>query len=124
MSWNLGAWLGTQLGGTAWMAVAGALALSESRDAGAVVLMLFAAANVIGVVIWRNRNRFSAHAGLQILLPVLGNVGLAATYVLDRAGIFERIQTGPPISATEMYVAITCIVAALMLLFYFRFGRR
>lgn len=124
MQWNLGGWLGAQLGCTAWILVAGVLSLRVDLDTGLVVIALFIVANGIGMAIWRSRERLSAHAGLQMLVPIIGVVGLAAVYVLDRAGIYETIQVGGTVSARSSYGAIISVVAALMLMFYFQFGRK
>jgi hypothetical protein len=124
MQWNLGGWLGAQLGCTAWILVAGVLSFSTDPVAALVVTGLFALANVIGMIIWHNRERLTAYAGLQILLPVVGVVGLAGVYVLDRAGIYESIQVGGTVSARWTYGVIILVVAAMMLMFYFQFGRR
>jgi len=124
MQWNLGGWLGGQLGGSVWMLVAGLLSFSENPTAATTVIVLFVLANFIGTMLWRRRERLSPYAAIQMLLPVLGVFGLVAVFVLNRAGVYETIQIGGTISARVTYAAIVLIVAALMLIFYFRFGRR
>ena len=106
------------------MLVAGLLSFFENPIAATTVIALFAVANLIGIIMWLRRKRLSPYAAIQMLLPVLGVFGLAAVFVLDRAGVYETIQIGGTISAQATYVAIVLIVAALMLIFYFRFGRR
>ena len=123
MQWNLGGWLGGQLGGSVWMLVAGLLSFSADPTAAVTVIVLFALANLVGVILWRRRDGLSPYVGIQILLPVLGVFGLAGVFVLDQAGIYETIQIGGTISAHATYTAIVVVVAALMLMFYFRFGR-
>lgn len=124
MQWNAGGWFGTQLGASAWMFVAGALALRQDVAAALIVLVLFLITNTIGTGLWLRRDRISPYAGIQTLLAVLGATGLAAVYVLDRSGIFETIQIGARASAQSMYLVLIVVVAALMISFYFRFGRR
>ena len=124
MQWNLGGWLGGQLGGSVWMLVAGLLSFSTDPTAAMTVIVLFALANLVGVILWRRRDGLSPYAGIQILLPVLGVFGLVAVFVLDRAGIYESIQVGGTISAHVTYIVIVVVVTALMLMFYFRFGRK
>ena len=124
MQWNIGGWLGGQLGGSVWMLVAGLLSFSEDPLAASTVIVLFALANLIGTMLWRRRERLSPYAAIQMLLPMLGIFGLAAVSVLDRAGVYETIQIGGTISAQATYSAIVLVVALLMLIFYFRFGRR
>jgi hypothetical protein len=123
MGWNLGGWLGGQVGGTAWILIAGILAYHKNPDTGMIVLVLFALANLIGFVLWGLRSRFSVHAGLQTLIVMVGVFGAAAVYVLDRADLWEAIQIGGVVSANATYGIIALMVLALMILFYVRFGR-
>ena len=124
MTWNLGGWLGSQVGGTCWMVIAGLLAMRLDTAAGVGVLALFAMANAFGLLLWRNRHRLSAYHGVQMLLPVVGLAGAGATYMLDRSEIWEAIQVGGTVSATQMYLVLGGVVAALMASFYWRFGRQ
>jgi hypothetical protein len=124
MQWNLYGWLGGQLGGSAWMLVAGLLSFSADPMAAVTVIVLFALGNLVGIILWRRRDGLSPYAGVQILVPVLGALGLATVFVLDRAGIYETIQIGGSISAQATYAIIAVVVAALMLMFYFQFGRK
>lgn len=124
MQWNLGGWLGAQLGSTIWILVAGMVSLWSDVRTALVVIALFVLANLCGMVIWRRRQMLSAYAGVQILLPIVGVIGLAAVYALERSGIYESIQVGGTVSARSTYGIIILVVAALMLMFYFQFGRR
>ncbi len=76
--WNLGGWLSAQLGGTLWILVAGILSLWVDVTTAVAVIGMFVVANMIGMGIWRRREKLSAYAGIQILLPFIGAVGLAA----------------------------------------------
>ena len=49
MRWNLGGWLGGQVGGSCWMLVAGLLAISADLTAAIEVVGLFAFANLAGL---------------------------------------------------------------------------
>ena len=112
------------MGSTVWILVAGILSLWVDVTTAMAVIALFVLANVIGMAIWRRRETLSAYAGIQIVLPIVGIVGLAAVYLLDRAGIFESIQVGGTVSARSTYGIIILVVPALMLIFYFQFGRK
>jgi hypothetical protein len=92
--------------------------------AAVTVIVLFALGNLVGIILWRRRDGLSPYAGVQILVPVLGALGLATVFVLDRAGIYETIQVGGTVSAKATYAIIAVVVAALMLMFYFQFGRK
>lgn len=122
MHWNLGGWLGGQLGGTLWILIAGLIASTMRFATGLVVVGLFVAPNIFGFWLWSNRDRIAAYRATQILLPIEGAFGLAAVFVLDRAGLWEAIQQGGSVSAETTYVLIVIIVIALMLLFRHRFG--
>jgi len=124
LHWNLSGWLGAQLGGSAWMLISGILSYRLHQTTAITVLALFAITNLIGFGLWRLRNRLSPHAGIQILLTALGIFGLATVFVLDRAGIYEAIQIGASVSAKATYAVLIVVIAAMMFMFYFRFGRR
>ena len=124
LHWNVSGWLGAQLGGSAWMLISGILSFRLHTATAITVLTLFAITNLIGFVLWRQRNRLSAHAGIQILFTALGIFGLATVFVLDRAGIYEAIQIGQSVSAKATYAVLVVVIVAMMFMFYFRFGRR
>ena len=124
MRWNIGGWLGGQVGGTVWILVAGILSLWIDVNTAMIVIGLFVIANVVGMLIWRRRDKMSAYAGIQILLPIVGAAGLATVYMLERSNIYEAIQIGGTVSARSTYGIIVLVVAALMLMFYFQFGRK
>jgi len=124
MQWNIGGWLGAQLGGTIWILVAGILSLWVDVTTAIIIIALFVLANVIGMAIWRRRDRLSAYAGVQILLPIVGAVGLATVYILERSNIYESIQVGGTVSARSTYGIIVLVIAVLMLVFYFQFGKK
>ena len=124
MRWNIGGWLGAQVGCTAWILVAGILSLWIDVNTAMIVIGLFVIANVVGMLIWRSRDKVSAYAGIQILLPIVGAAGLATVYMLERSNVYEAIQVGGTVSARSTYVIIVLVVAVLMLMFYFQFGRK
>lgn len=123
MTWNLGGWLGGQLGGSAWILVAGLLTLPKDMLSAVIVLGLFAIVNVVGFILWSRRESLSPYVAIQILLPVLGAAGLLTVFVLDRADVYESIQHGSSVSANGTYFILVGVVAALMLMFWLRFGR-
>ena len=120
MRWNLGGWLGGQIGGSCWMLVAGLLSIPANTNAAIAVLGLFALANLLGWLIWRRRESFSPYKGLQMLIPVLGTTGIAAVYVLDSAGIYESIQVGASVAAGESYAILIVVVVVLMITFWWQ----
>ena len=123
MQWNLGGWLGTQFGGSLWMLIAGLLALPKEAVSGSIVLVLFAAVNLLGALLWKRRAKRAPHAALQILLVGLGASGAAAIFTLDRAGVWESIQIGGRVSAVASYFVLAAVILGLLLAFHLRFGR-
>ena len=119
----MGGWFGGQLGGTAWILVAGVLSAIEDIDTGLIVLATFAIPNVIGLFLWRSRETISCYKATQILIPVTGIFGLAAVYLLDDRNLWHDIQTGASVDSFYMYLALIFMVLWLMTTFYFRFGR-
>ena len=124
MRWNIGGWLGAQVGGTVWILVAGILSLWIDVNTAMIVIGLFVIANVVGMLIWRRRDKMSAYAGIQTLIPIVGAAGLATVYMLERSNIYEAIQVGGTVSARSTYGVIILVVAVLTLTFYFQFGRK
>lgn len=124
MRWNIGGWLGAQVGGTVWILVAGILSLWIDVNTAMIVIGLFVIANVVGMLIWRRRDKMSAYAGIQTLIPIVGAAGLATVYMLERSNIYEAIQVGGTVSARSTYGIIILVVAVLTLTFYFQFGRK
>lgn len=123
LKWNLGGWLGGQIGGSAWIMVAGLLTISRDAQTAVSVLGVCAFANILGYSIWLLRQKLTAHAGMQLLLLIMGIASCAAVYLLDRDRQFEAIQSGGAVSAKEMYLVIFFVIAGLMMTFFIRFGR-
>ena len=96
------------------------LAIPANLNAAAGVLGLFAVANFTGWQIWRRRDSLSPYKGLQMLIPVLGVTGIAAVFVLDRAGIYESIQVGSSVNAAETYAIFVGVVAVLMAILWWQ----
>lgn len=120
LSWNRGGWLGGQVGGSCWMLVAGLLSIPANLAAAIAVLGLFALANFLGWLVWRRRDSLSPYKGLQMLIPILGATGIAAVYVLDSAGIYESIQIGASVTASETVAILIGVVVVLMIMFWWQ----
>ena len=117
LSWNRGGWLGGQVGGSCWMLIAGLLSIPANLGAAIAVLGLFALANFLGWLVWRRRESLSPYKGLQMLIPILGATGIAAVYVLDSVGIYESIQVGASVTASETVAILIGVVVVLMIMF-------
>ena len=75
MNWNIGGWFGGQLGATVWILVAGILTAIRDFPAGALVILLFIIANVVGIVLGKSR-ALTCYASTQLLIVVSGFCGL------------------------------------------------
>ena len=117
VQWNLGGWLGAQLGSTCWMLIAAILTLPHDRGVAATVFILFAIPNLIGLRLWRSRDRLSPRNAMRTLILAAGLFGLAAVYVLDSGGVWEAIQVGGRASAGTAYGTILVVIAGLLFLF-------
>lgn len=121
LTWNAGGWFGAQIGGTCWIAICAALLSMHDVTIATAVFTLFLAANVIGIVVWRNRDRISLYSGINVLLTVIGAVSLAAVFVIDRAGLWHVVEgVGGTVSARQMYVMIAVMIVGLLVLFWSR----
>lgn len=114
-----GAWIGTQLGCTGWLAVAASLSAGEGSRAALVVFVLFAGANAVGLLLWTLRHRLRLWNALMILVLVCGGTSGAAVYALDEAGLWEAIQMEPWVySAATGYGTVAAVhLAVLFVLF-------
>lgn len=102
------------------MLVAGLLSIPANLAAATAVLGLFALANFLGWLVWRRRESLSPYKGLQMLIPILGASGIAAVYVLDGAGIYESIQVGASVTASETVAILIGVVVVLMIMFWWQ----
>jgi len=123
LDWNTNGWFGSQLGGTAWILVAAAIALGHNTWTGLILLVLFLIPNTVGYLLWRKK-KFSCHASIQVLFGLIGLFGLITIYILERNHLWLEIQKGGSISAIAGYFLIAAIVLILMITFYLRFGRK
>ena len=123
LEWNAGGWFGGQLGGTAWILVAAALATAQDTSTGLILLIIFLAPNIVGYLLWRTQ-KLSCYAALQILFSLVGVFGLLAIYILERRQLWIKIQMGSSVSAAYAYYMVIFITAILMVVFYLRFGRK
>ena len=119
LTWNAGGWFGAQIGGTCWIAICAAFLSMHNLTIATAVFALFLAANVIGIVIWRARNRISAYSGIKVLLIVIGVASIAAVFVVDRSGLWHLVEgVGGKVSARQMYLLIPVMIVGLFVLFW------
>ena len=122
MTWNAGGWFGGQLGATVWMLVAGISTAVRDLPAGMIVILLFAVASVIGIVLWVSR-KLSCYAPTQLLIAIAGVCGLLTVSFLEGKNTLTQMQAGEQVSALSIYWIVGLVFGGLMLIFYLRFGR-
>jgi len=114
--WNAGGWFGAQIGATAWIALLGILLLFDAPLLGVLVLALATAPNVIGIILWRTRERVGPYPATQILVAVSGAFALLTFVSLDVAGRIFILRAG----AGRHVYWILLVYPALMLVFHLR----
>jgi len=114
--WNAGGWSGAQIGATAWIALLGILLLFDAPLLGVLVLALATVPNVIGIILWRMRDRVGPHAAVQILAAVSGAFAFLAFVSLDAAGRISVLRGG----AGRRVYWVLLVYPAAMLVFYLR----
>ncbi len=70
--WNMGAWFGGQIGGTAWMLVGTVVLASHAPEVAAIWGLGFVLVNALGIWLWGHRDRFRPYPALQVLMLVCG----------------------------------------------------
>jgi hypothetical protein len=112
--WNAGGWFGAQIGATAWMALLGLLLLLDAPGLGALVIAFALAPNVLGIVLWRMRDRIRPYPAAQLLIAVSAAFALAAFISLDVAGRIPALRAG---SGWSVYW-ILLVYPGMMLMFH------
>lgn len=119
--WNLGAWLGSQLGGTLWIFGIGISAINfGSVSAGVAILTAAVACNIAGFALWANRRRLSAYTGIQFLILAIGLASLITFIVLDLADLPLAYKFGGQQTQTIGFSPYLLMVLfpAMAILFY------
>ena len=112
--WNAGGWFGGQIGGTAWMLLAGVLVLAQGSLLGLVLIACFLIPNVVGVVLWRLRDRIAPYPAVQALVVVMGVFALLALVAFDVSGRLAAYSEG---SSRSVYW-ILMVFPTVMLMFH------
>jgi hypothetical protein len=123
LDWNMGGWFGSQLGGTVWILIAGAISLGQDLSTGLILILFFLIPNIVGLVLWYRRN-LSCYVSTQIIFAFSGFFGLLAIYVLDRNNLWLEIQKGGAISKDAGYFLLSAVILVVMVSFHIKFGRK
>ena len=107
--WNLGAWLGTIVGGTLWLLILGVLIFNRfgSTVAGSVSVASALLPNLIALWLWRMRNRISPYMAMQSVILTMGICALTAILVIDAQGLINELD--------QLYGGFSAIYFALLI---------
>jgi hypothetical protein len=125
-----GAWFGSQVGCTIWMVPAAAVSFTKSPAAGAIILALFAAANVAGALLWRRvtRGRLGFAAGMRRLIFAAGVAAAGTLIAADTFGCLDALWSfGSPLRSPPprwASYALLLLFPALMALLHLAARRR
>ncbi len=112
--WNAGAWFGGQIGATAWILLLGVLLVPDDPRLGALVIAFSLAPNVLGVILWRMRDRMRPYPAVQLLVAVSAAFALATFISLDVAGRISSLRAG---SGWSVYWVLL-VYPGVMLMFH------
>ncbi len=81
--WNKGGWIGSQVGSTCWLLVGAAVLAVQAPIIAVIWLVCFSIVNAIGTWLWLRRDRVPPYSAFQVLLAILGIMGLLALVSFD-----------------------------------------
>jgi hypothetical protein len=123
--WNIGAWVGSVLGGTLWMFGIGVSAFYFGHAiVSATILCCATMAVVACVLLWINRHRINPHPALQIMIGILACCTLIIFLLLDLADIPFAYRFGEQQSAEAGFSYYWCLLMFPALLFLFHMKER
>jgi len=115
--WNAGGWFGSQVGCTLWMLLGAGFLFREAPLATLVWLTSFALINMLGVILWRRRERWRAYDAIQCLIVATGVLSLVCVAIVDRMGKLPELTFGHAYPQVLAYGSLL-IFPVLMVWFY------
>jgi len=88
------AWFGSQFGASLWLLLAAVQATRTSWSLAAAVAGLFLGLNLVGLGLWRARERIAPLVAIETLIVVAGIAAALALVLLERSGL--RVELGQP----------------------------
>jgi predicted membrane protein len=110
--WHTGAWFGTLLGSTLWLLLSAGLMAGQAPLLGGIVLGCFLVPNVVGVLLWRHRDRLPPYVAIQCVLGLIGVFGFGALVAMQRAG--QLLALDPRFASPVVYYGILPMVLCIM----------
>lgn len=116
--WNGGGWFGGQVGSTCWLLLAGVAFFGQAPALAALLFGCFALANLVGTIIWRNRDKIDPYRGIQALIGVLFVFAAIALVCMDYygllAGLDDRFENA------RVWYLVLLMYPGLMTMFHFQ----
>lgn len=118
--WNAGAWFGAIAGSTAWMIVtAGYLIANGQFRVAALPIGCFFVTNLVGLIVWANRERVAPFRALMFILSVIGVTLPIAWITIARGASPQTLaQMNWPTSDIWNVVAILLVPATMACLYF------
>jgi hypothetical protein len=123
--WNIGGWLGAQVGGTVWMVILGFTLIQRNSWMACLCLGMALLVNLLALWLWSRRDRFAPYPCIQGLLAAVTLATLAILVTFDATGrladLDPRFRNNPRGLYTLLFM-----FPALMAMFHFqnRLGRK
>ena len=114
--WNKGGWFGGQIGSTCWLFF-GAFRL-DSWLASIVLTTCFLTSNLVGTVLWMNRDKLDPYKAIQILLADIFLFTAIAMISMDCFGVLKDLD--PRINNSGSVYLLLLLFPALAVLLHFR----
>ena len=97
--WNAGGWFGSQVGSTVWLFILAYQTVPKSAPAATWLLLCAVAANILGCILWMERDRLAPYLAIQCLVAAIGVFTLLALLVADHFLVLpiidSRFMTSP-----------------------------
>ena len=90
--WNLGGWLGAQIGGTVWMVILGFTLIAREPVFALVSLGLALLVNGLGLWLWSRRDRLEPYPCIQGLLATVAIATLILLVTFDATGRIAELD--------------------------------
>lgn len=118
--WNVGAWFGSVVGGTAWMILAGGfLMASDQWWVATAPLACFLITNMVALWLWRKRDRTPAFRAYMILMSVLAIAVPLTWFSIVIWGPTNSLEQMTRLTSSAASISVLLLVPAMMAWFCF-----